>query len=109
MNETIDRTSKELWERAKAIYLSTLLTAEEKSQVDRYLSMITSVTRNGNDFVIYTMSSYAADYLKDNYSERLKKCLELVANGDQVGLDFRCDQKTKTALVVPPPLEGGDP
>ena len=106
MNETIDRTSKELWERAKAIYLSTLLTAEEKSQVDRYLSMITSVTRNGNDFVIYTMSSYAADYLKDNYSERLKKCLELVANGDQVGLEFRCDQKTKTALVVPTPAEG---
>jgi len=102
MNETMDISSKELWERAKVIYLSTLQTSEEKEQVDRYLSMITSVTREGTDFVIYTANSYAADYLKDNYSDRLKKCLELVGNGNDIGLAFKCDPRSKPAIVVPP-------
>jgi len=102
MNETIDISSSELWERAKAIYLSTLLTSEEKGQVDRYLSMITSVTRRGDDFVIYTANAYAADYLKDNYSERLKKCLELVGNGDSIGLVFKCDPSSRQTIIVPP-------
>lgn len=93
--------SKELWERAKAIYLSALPTAEERAQVDRYLSMITSVTKKENDFIIYTMSSYAADYLRDNYSDRLKKCLELVSNGGSVGLQFKYDPTSKAAVVLP--------
>jgi len=102
MNETIDISSKELWERAKTIYLSTLKTAEERSQVDRYLSMITSVTHEGDDFIISTANAYAADYLRDNYSDRLKKCLELVGNGESVGLLFKCDPKLRPALIVPP-------
>ena len=69
MNETIDIASKSLWERAKNIYLSSLPTEEERGQVDRYLSMITSVSRTGNDFIIVTSNEYAAQYLKDNYSE----------------------------------------
>ena len=102
MNETIDIKSKELWDRAKAIYLSTLQSEEEKSQVDRYLSMITSVTRTGADFTIYTANVYAADYLRDNYSDRLKKCLDLVSNGDEVGLNFMCDPHSKPAVITPP-------
>jgi len=102
MNETIDISSKDLWERAKNIYLSTLTSSEEKGQVDRYLSMITSVTRQGEDFVIYTANAYAADYLRDNYSDRLKKCLELVANGESVGIVFKCDPASKPAIVIPP-------
>ena len=65
-NETIDIASKEMWEKAKTIYLATLQSADEKSQVDRYLSMITSVTSKDGDFIIYTSNAYAADYLKDN-------------------------------------------
>ena len=100
-NETIDIASKEMWERAKTIYLATLQSADEKSQVDRYLSMITSVTSKGGNFTIYTANAYAADYLKDNYSERLKKCLELVSNGLDIHLDFKCDVHSKPVIVVP--------
>lgn len=100
-NETIDIASKEMWERAKTIYLATLQSADEKSQVDRYLSMITSVTSKGGNFTIYTANAYAADYLKDNYSERLKKCLELVSNGLDIRLDFKCDAHSKPVIVVP--------
>ena len=100
-NETIDIASKEMWEKAKAIYISTLESTSEKSQVDRYLSMITSVTSKGGDFIVYTANAYAADYLKDNYSDRLKKCLELVSNGLEIKLEFRYDAKARPAIVVP--------
>lgn len=103
MNETIDIASKEMWERAKEIYLSTLHTNEERSQIDRYLSMIVSVSRNNGEFVITTSNSYAADYLKDNYSDRLKKCLELVADGETVDLKFRSDALARPAVVTPLP------
>ena len=109
MNETIDITSKELWERAKEIYLSTLHSAEEKSQVDRYLSMILSVSRKGDKFIVHTSNAYAADYLKDNYSERLQKCLELVADGDSIGLEFMYDETAKPAIVMPQSPIGKSP
>ena len=101
--ETIDIASKEMWEKAKTIYLATLQSADEKSQVDRYLSMITSVTSKGGRFTIYTANSYAADYLKDNYSDRLKKCLELVSNGLDISIEFKHDVHSKPAIVIPPP------
>ena len=101
MNETIDITSKEMWERAKEIYLSTLHSVEEKSQVDRYLSMILSVSRKGDNFIVLTSNAYAADYLKDNYSERLRKCLELVADGEKIGLKFKYDGTAKPAIIMP--------
>ena len=102
-NETIDIASKEMWEKAKTIYLSTLQSQDEKSQVDRYLSMITSVTSKDGNFIVYTANSYAADYLKDNYSDRLKKCLELVSNDINVNLEFRYDVNSRPAIVVPQP------
>ena len=101
-SETIDIASKEMWEKAKTIYLATLQSENEKSQVDRYLSMITSVTNKSGKFTIYTANSYAADYLKDNYSDRLQKCLELVSNGLEIRLDFKYDVNSKPAIVVPP-------
>ena len=101
MNETIDITSKEMWERAKEIELSTLHSVEEKSQVDRYLSMILSVSRKGDNFIVLTSNAYAADYLKDNYSERLRKCLELVADGEKIGLKFKYDETAKPAIIMP--------
>ena len=101
MNETIDIASKKMWEKAKEIYLSTLLSSEEKSQVDRYLSMIVSVTRKGDNFIVMTSNAYAADYLKDHYSERLRKCLELVANGDNIGIEFQYDAAARPSIVMP--------
>ena len=105
-NETIDIASKEMWEKAKTIYLATLESTEEKSQVDRYLSMITSVTSTNGRFTVYTANSYAADYLKDNYSDRLKKCLELVSNGLDIKLEFRHDEKAKQAIIIPQRVSG---
>ena len=100
-NETIDIASKEMWEKGKKLYLSTLESDSEKSQVDRYFSMITSVTSKDGNFIVYTANAYAADYLKDHYSDRLTKCLELVSNGLEIKLEFRHDANSKPAIVVP--------
>jgi len=101
MDESIDIASKAMWEKAKSIYLATLPTLEEQNQVERYLSMITSVTREQNQFVIYTSNEYAADYLKANYSERLKKCLELVSTNEKIDLAFKVNAQVRPAIVLP--------
>ena len=88
MNEQDDPSSKALWEKAKSIYLTTLESKEERSQIERYLSMITHVTRDGNKFVIFTSTAFAATFLKEQYADRLKKCLELVTPEENVELDF---------------------
>ena len=79
MNSTDETATKEQWSKAKTIYLSTLQSENEKSQVERYLSMVVAVDRVKDKFVAFTSNAFAADFLRDNYAERLKKCLELVA------------------------------
>ncbi len=101
MNETIDIKSKETWERAKQTYLSTLFSAEERGQVERYFSTITSVTRENGLFVITLTNAYTADFLRDKYSDKLKKCLELVSSDTPVGIEFRSSERAKPPVVIP--------
>ena len=89
MNE---ENSRDIWERAKKIYLSTLNSEEEKSQVERYFSTITSVVREGNLFVITLTNAYTADFLREKYSDRIRKCLELVSTQEKVDISFRHDE-----------------
>ena len=60
-NEILNIKTKEVWQRAKAIYLSTLQSNDEKNQADRYLSMVTDVTREGDTVKILTSNAYAAE------------------------------------------------
>ena len=91
----------QLWERAKNIYLSTLQSTDEKGQIERYLSMITSVTRTGNHFVINTSNSYAADLLKSQYAGKLKSCLDLAGGETNLDIDFKMDEKARQSIVMP--------
>ncbi|MBR3223105.1 MAG: chromosomal replication initiator protein DnaA [Kiritimatiellae bacterium] len=101
MNETIDINSKQLWERAKSIYLSTLQSDDEKSQVERYFSMITSVTRKANVFVILTSNAYAADFLKIQYASKFKSCLNLAGGENDLDIEFKFDETARPAIVMP--------
>ncbi len=101
MSETIDIKSKETWERAMQIYLSTLSSAEERGQVERYFSTITSVTRENGRFVIFLTNAYTADFLRDKYSDKLKKCLELVSSEGSIDIEFRTSERAKPPVVVP--------
>ena len=101
MNDTIDNDSSTLWERAKAIYLSTLQSPEDKSQVERYLSMITAVARNGSRFVILTSNSYAAEFLRTQYAGKFKSCLDLAGGEADLEIEFKCDESARSAIVMP--------
>ena len=68
MSNTIDAASKGAWDRAITIYLSTLPTPDEKSQVERYFGMITSVSFSDGVFTVYTANKFAAELLKDSYA-----------------------------------------
>ena len=102
MNETTDIDPKMLWERAKSIYLSTLQSAQEKEQVERYLSMITSVTCNDNRFVILTSNAYAADFLKTEYAGKFKSCLDLAGGGSDLTLEFKFDENARRPSIAIP-------
>ena len=101
MSDTIDIASMELWNRAKTIYLSTLQNAEERNQLERYFSMITSVAKEGNEFLIYTSNEFAADMLRSNYSSKLKSCFDLAGADKDMTLEFKFDETTKPVLIVP--------
>lgn len=101
-NENIDKASKEMWEKAKNVYLSTLASPEERNQVERYLSSINSVTKKDSTFVITTASSYASDFLKEHYSDRLEKCLEIFSNGEKIDLEFKYSETTNKAPILSP-------
>ena len=100
-DETIDTMSRELWNRAKAIYISQLHTPEEKSQVERYFSMITTVSVKENSFVIMTSNKFASDLLKNDYAEALKNCIELAGGDKSLELKFEFDESARPAIIVP--------
>lgn len=103
MSETIDTVSKGAWDRAKAIYLSTLHTPDEKGQVERHFSMITSVSRSsdGKVFIAYTSNRFAAELLRDTYSAKLKSCLNLAGVSEPVEIEFKFDETVTPAIIVP--------
>ena len=107
MSEIIDTISKNAWDRAKTIYLSTLSGIEEKGQVERHFSMITSVSCEGSAFTVFTSNKFAADLFKDSYSSKLKMCLGLAGVPEPVSIDFKFDESAMPTIVVPkqPTLE----
>ena len=101
MSNTIDTASKEAWDRAKVIYLSTLSTPDERNQVERYFGMITSVSFDDGKFVVYTANKFAAELLKESYSSKLKSCLSLAGVPEPIVIDFKFDESRMPAIVIP--------
>lgn len=100
-DERIDMASKELWERAKGIFLLTLQTSSEKQQADRYFGMITTVSAKDNVFVIYTMNKFAADLLQRDYANKLKSSFTLANAPADLRIEFKYDESAKPAIVIP--------
>ena len=101
MNDSIDTDSKDLWERAKTIYLSTLRSDEERNQAENYFSMITSVTSQDGYFTIYTSNQFAADFLNDKYAGKLKSALDLAGGDKSLNITFKHDETAKKTFIVP--------
>jgi chromosomal replication initiator protein len=78
-----------------------LQSTEEKNQVERYISMITRVDQKDNDFIIYTANSFSADFLRDNYADKFKNCLEFASANKDLTLEFRLDENSVQKLSSP--------
>lgn len=99
--DTIEIASKDLWNRAKTIYLSTLRNEEERNQAENYFSMITTVTMSENVFIVYTSNQFAADFLNDKYASKLKSALDLAGGDKNLILNFKHDAVQRPAFIVP--------
>lgn len=99
--EEIDMVSKDLWERAKKIFILSLLTETERQQADRYFSLITTVAVEGKRFIIYTINKFAADLLQKDYADKLKSSFTLANAPVDLEIEFRYDSTVKPAIVLP--------
>ena len=95
----IDAESADLWNRAKMIYLSILRTDEERSQAESYFSMITGITLEGNIFKFSISNKFAADFLTDNYSDKLKSALDLAGGSKDLHLEFTFDPSSSRTII----------
>lgn len=95
----IDAESADLWNRARMIYLSILRTDEERSQAESYFSMITGITLEGNIFKFSVSNKFAADFLTDNYSDKLKSALDLAGGSKDLHLEFTFDPSSSRTII----------
>ena len=100
-NDTIDMVSKGLWERAKTICISTMQGENKKSRAERCFSMITSVARNGDTFIIYTANSFAKENLIKEYDAAIRQSFDLAGAEPGIKLEYQVDETIKPAIVIP--------
>jgi len=99
--------SNELWLRAIATFLSTLVSNESKEQAKRLFSMVTNVEQKDSHFKILTKNEYAADLLKRDYETALESCLTLVlGNGTKATLELAVDRSFSNDILIPKTEEG---
>ena len=99
--ENIDMASKDLWERAKTIYLSTLRTDEEIVQAESYFAMIISLSIKDGVLTIKTSNKFSADFLRDKYADKLKTSLNLAGGDKNLLINFDYDPNSKTDIYIP--------
>ena len=100
-SENIDMASKDLWDRAKTIYLATLRTDEDIAQAESYFAMITSLSMKDGVLTIKTSNRFSADFLRDKYADKLKTSLDLAGGDKNLLLNFDYDPNSKTEMYIP--------
>ena len=99
--ENKDAAVKDLWQRAKTIFLSTLQKEEEKSQAERQLAMIISVGKKNNTLTLFTSNDFAANIIRNTYTEKIKSCLVLAGSGDALTIEVKVDENAMSKELVP--------
>jgi len=95
-----DIIHNELWLRAIATYLSTLITDDSKNQVRRLFSMVTNMTSSNGVYEVWTKNEYAADVLQRDYKIPLQSCLTLIT-GTPSTIEFSVDKTIKPTIIAP--------
>lgn len=90
----------EILDRAKKIYISSLVTQEEREQAERYFRMMTSVSEENSHYTIFTSNPYAAEHLTENYSSKLKTSLLLAGAPENCSLSFSVSENVSRPTPV---------
>jgi len=94
--------SSDLWRRALATYMSSLMSDELKNQAQRLFSMIVSVQEETGNFIIKTKNDFSADLLNREYKNPLQSCLSLVLGAvTPVDISFSVDEEAKKNIQIP--------
>lgn len=101
-NNLINSVDNDLWNRTKAIFMASLRSDEERSQAERYFSMITSVMLDGLHIKIAASNSFAANLLKDSFASQLKSSFILAGADKDTVLDFDTDDRSQPSIVESP-------
>lgn len=96
------QSTEKIWSLAKNIYLSTLQDESERNHAELYFGMISGVEIFPEECRISTTTAFAADFLRENYSERLKSSLNLAGVDANLALNFVVDTTAKRELHLTP-------
>jgi len=100
--EISDNQTKDLWDRSKSIFLATIASTDEKNQAERHLnSLIASVLREGDRFIIYTTNDFAADLIRNTYVSKLRGSFALAGAEDSLSIEVRVDASAQTLVALP--------
>ena len=102
MNETKKIEANEIWKTVKTFFMMSLQTPEEKSQAERYLSMMSDLRFEDDVFTIVTSSSSAAALIKSDYLNRLKGAF-MMADLPNVKIDVISDESKNQFIFAPDP------
>ena len=86
--------AREMWENAKAIYIMSLKTPEEKSQATRYLGMVSEVQKEGNVFTIFTANQFTANLIAQEYINKLKGSFLMSGADDNISIEVKFNPET---------------
>jgi chromosomal replication initiator protein len=101
-DENDNTAAKELWKRAVEIYLSSIHNEQDRTQAESYFSMVTSVIEKDGNFTAMTSKKFAADFLKEHYSEKIKSAISLAGGGSSANVDFIFDHQSDSSIIQPP-------
>ena len=98
---------KELWDRARTICLAMIQSEEEKGILSRNLSMVKTLTKEGDVFTFHTTSAFAIKQLQGDVA-KLRNCLNLAGAGNDIKIEFEVDETAKPKIdmsvtATPPP------
>lgn len=99
-----DPAAEELWNRAKIIYLSSLKDDKDRLLSESYFSMIVSVSNKDGVFHFTTSNNYSSEFLKNNFSEKIKQSLLLAGCNPLEDVVFTVDSNISNHINNPKPV-----
>ena len=100
-NEEAKLHTSELWEKAKSFYLGTLHSESDRSQAERYFSMVSSVAFENGKFTIFTNNDFAADLIRKEYANKIKGSFLIAGADPSLEIEVKFDKSLKPVSEIP--------